>query len=288
MKRIALFAIALAASPAIASIPEVVLHPANINWDLFNTTNQPINDFELVFEQPNWNPLDVYVGLLGFPSYTLTTGDFVPGNPGLETKLRFQGRTFQPNSLVHVGAHTGGAGRLLDAYFTFTDANGVSRKVGNSVATPWEITRVVRPVPGMPRLEMRFQAPDGFLLDEPGSTLRLENFRSFVDVPASRLALADLNPSLDLASLIAYERTAITPIPPVELNVVSSFFDVFVTSDFIVGPEHEAMLTADVVRVLSTGQSVPVGQVWTLNYQCPEPSAMFPLVAAVPLLRRRR
>jgi hypothetical protein len=288
MKRLTLLAVVLAASPALASVPDIVLHPANLNWDLFNTTNHPINDFELIFEQPDWFPPNVYTGVLGFPSYTRSTGDFVPAHPGLETKLRFHGRTFQPNDLLHVGAFLEGAGRLLDAYFTFTDGNGVSRKVGNSVATPWEITRVVRPVsPALPRLEMRFQAPDGFLLDEPGSTLRLENFRSFVDLPASLLDLPDLNPSLNLASLAAYERTAINPIAPVELTLVSSFFDVFLTTDFIPGPEHEALLTADIVRLTSAGQPVPVGRVWSLNYQCPEPAAALSLLATLPLLRRR-
>jgi hypothetical protein len=277
-------------SMASAVEPLVVEHSANLNWDVKNTTQQTVNDFEIVVETPNWQPPHLYLGSLGFPKAEVTTGDFVPGHPGLETKVRFYGRTFNPDEVAHVGAFLEGSGRVIDAYFTYTNGQGVSAKVGPSIPIVYEMTRVTRSTsPNGPRLDMRLWGVDEFFAQNPGYSLKMTGIRIFADIPSTMLTLEDLTTNLDLSTLSGYERTQANP-PPTELvfTGAAQFYDVFVASSFIAGPDYSSLLTSNLYLVDPNRVVVPVGQFWNLNVQCPEPAGVVPMALAGLVVTRSR
>jgi hypothetical protein len=276
-------AVLLSAAGAALAVPPppplVVRHDANLNWDVVVPSNVVANDFEIILERGDWVPPNVYVGGLGFPQYQVTYGDFVPSDPGLETKVRWFGREFAPGSVTHVGANLYGSGRLLEAYFTRDGA-----PVGDRIGLIYELTRVTIPIGfDLPTLAMELTSNPAFVNAGLG-TMELRNIRTFANMPASLLDLADLNPTLNLGGLSGYEVPAL---PPTLGITASSFFDVFLDVTPLLGPDYEALLVAEMWRLPVVGQPIRVGQFYNLNAQCPEPSVSLGLLGASVLLLRR-
>lgn len=273
----------LGSAAALGQTAPPLFHDPWLNWDFINFTGQPVNDFEIVVETPNWSPGIGYTGSLGFPQFTTTTGDYVPSNPGEETRMSWSGRTFEPGAIAHVGAYMNGSGRILDAYWTF---NGV--KVGPSIGIVYELTRVTPLQSGQGGIiDMVLQTSPAFVADNPGAMLQLQNIRTFMDLPATLLDLDDLTRDLELATLQSFETT---PGSPVADLTADSFFDVFVGQTVNNNPGFEALLVADVVTTVPGTPSQVIGRFWNLNPQSPEPATLglVMMLAGTGLTRPRR
>ena len=131
-----------------------------------------------------------------------------------------------------------------------------------------------------------------------------KNIRTFVNIPAAELDLADLNSGLDLSALSAYEVTPkdggaggtdILPGDYIWRTSVDSFFDVFLANipQEKSNNNYEALLVAEVWEQAPGQSAVPpptqLGTFWNLNPQSPEPATVLVLVLGlVPMLFLKR
>ncbi len=268
----------------------VVWHDPYLNWDFINMTTVPVNDLEIILDNPNFtlnagNPNQAWS--VPFTSIVKTTGDF-DGDLDQDTKITFSGAVINPGQTAHGGLYMLGSGMVLDAYWTW---NGV--KVGASTAITYEQTRIV----GDPQVFMELSIAPGFFEDplNAGHEAAWTEIRTFVNIPADLLDLPDLNTSLDLSTLAAFEVTPRLggPAGPIinTSDVIvapsdSSFVDIFLADidPAFSNENYEALLVATVMN-----QPTVIGQFWNLNPQSPEPATMFLMgVGGAALLRRRR
>lgn len=256
------------ASLSLAQLPPVY-HPAVSNWDLYNLTGQPVNDFDVIVASPDFEPSWTYN-----PGGTnqIIRGDF-NGDMIVETKIHYVFPTVAVGELKHIGLRLPADVGMQDAYWTF---NGV--RVG-SQGIPYERTKVTRSaVGGSGEVVMQFQAPQLF-----AGNLTLSNIRAFRDLPAGLITGDQLNSSLILDSLAAFE---VTPtFNPVAALPTTGFFEVSLGNTLFTGPEYESLLHATILS-----DNVVIGEVWTLNAQCPEPAfcSLIAAAAVIPAFRRRR
>jgi hypothetical protein len=275
-----------------AQAQQAVVHDAWLNWDIFNPTGQDVNDFEIVVDTPNYNPLEVLWDPTGqapdlFPNFTtIPSGD--------DTILSWSGLTVTPGLFAHVGAWMQGSGVIKDAYWTL---NG--EQVGPSIPIIYEVTRITPPATdprGDPEeLTMRLALPTAF----QGEDVFLNNMVTFANIPADLLALEDLNRDLDTTpdGLLAefntqplFGNSIGQPIGPSEPIPPDSFFDVFVDipPPGQLGPEWESLLFTEVAQG-DPSQNPPIVRFWNLNPQSPEPSTLsIVLLAGIALSCRRK
>jgi hypothetical protein len=281
----------------------VVWHDPWLNWDFINQTNQAVDDLDIWVDNPNWAVPPQNWWAAPFPNMTVTNnaGDR-DGDGDQDTQIRYWdqtgGTTIPIGATAHGGLYMIGSGRVLDAYWT---SNGA--QVGPSTPVTYERTRIV----GDPAVFMELNIAPGFFSD-PDNTDREAGWteiRTFVNIPAEFLGLADLNTSLDLDNtqfpdqtwLTDYEvtprlggpdGTIITP-DTIILNPDDRVTDIFLADippEFST-PDYEALLVATVV---ATGSGpIPTGEFWNLNPQSPEPTTVFLLgLGTMAILRRRR
>ena len=174
--------------------------------------------------------------------------------------------------------------------------------MGQSTAITYEQTRVE----GDPDIYMELSIAPGFYEDRPvGAQAGWTNIRTFVGIPSTVLNLANINSSLDLSTLSAYEVTPkaggpagsdILTSDTIWRTSVDSFFDVFLANipPEESNPNFEALLVADVVMQENPGEPgeppVPLGTFWNINPQSPEPATLFLLAlgGAAVMLRKRK
>lgn len=273
-----------------------VFHDPFLNWDFINFTGLQANDFEIIVNNPNFVPNGHFDGYgtpppgyaNKFPNFSTSQGDF--DNDGdMDTKISWSGANVDPNQKIHVGLGLKGSGPVLDAYWTKD-----GKKIDGSIAITRELTRV-RPNPtgGPGEIGMLLAIAPGFFRDNPaGTEAGWTNIRTFSNLPADLLGLADINDQLDLGQLTRFETQPrmlgpngpIIPLDQHNMMRTDSFFDVFVDISPNLNPQFEALLVADVVN-----QGRVIGRFWNLNPQSPEPATMSVLgLGALMLLRRRR
>jgi len=202
--------------------------------------------------------------------------------PGLPDPLLPAGQ------VIHFGADMFGSGRIIDAYWT---------KDGQRVLTipiVYELTRVW--VPGDPTdplpppdpgtIEMLLSPAELYTAGD----IYLKNIRTWYDIPAVQLGLADINRELDEGTIGGENGQS-----QAGLFQIDSFFDVFYvgrTDPGHLGPQFESLLIADIYTVTGApGQQVEtrVGTFWNLNPQSPEPGTLALLaIGGLAALRRRR
>ena len=292
----AMFLVLLIVGPATAL--ESIFHDPWLNWDFKNLTGLNTNDFEIIVENGAFNPNPLAVPpevLMGMPyqNFAVTHADF-DGDLDLDTKLSWSNPIpnppglVAPNQIVHVGGDMRNSGKILDAGWTM---NGVRVPVvpggPKSIAISYELTEI-RPT-NSGEIHMQLQIAPQYFKDRPtGAEAGWTGIRTFVNIPADLLGLADLNNSLVLNNLAAYEvfpqygkpglpgTTGITILPTDQILMnVDSFFDVYLATVDAghLGPQYESLLYA---QVLNAG--APIGQFWNLNPQCPEPGTWVMLV----------
>lgn len=283
-KRVLILSLGIAAWVATpAARGDVLWHDPWLNWDFQNISGQVANDFEIIVDSPTFSPTGADV-LLGapFPNFGVSNGDF--DNDGdQDTKLRWSGAVVNPGEIAHIGAYMLGSGLVQDAYWT---NNGM--KVGPSLAITYEMTEIR----GDPEVHMHLNIAPGFFEESPGGSAGWENIRTFVNIPADLLNLEDINDTLDLATLAAYEVTPIDastglPITGAVMRTDDTPFDVYLgdIDTAHANPDFEALLYAEVFD--GSRQGV-IGQFWNLNPQSPEPATLvFLTVGGVFVLRRR-
>lgn len=280
IRQLAWCAVGLIVAPAGVVAQTTIFHDPFLNWDFINFTGQEVNDFEVVVANPNYVPPAVYTGGLGFPNFSRSVGDFSP-EPGLETMLRWSGRSFAPGAIAHVGAAMMGSGRILDAYWTRD-----GQKVGPSIGITYELTRVRRLTPTAPAvLDMVLNTSPAFALENPGSSLLVSNIRTFMDMPADLLGLNDITSELDLATLANFE---VTPTPRQGELRPDTWLEVNLGTTLNANANFEALLVADIVLVPPSLPPVLIGRFWNINPQSPEPVLLGVIAASGLFLIRRR
>jgi hypothetical protein len=280
---VALVLIVLASSAAVAQGTSV-FHDPWLNWDFWNQTGQLVNDFHIIVEAQDWYTQQVWTGL--WPDFRYVHGDN-NGDGVPDTMLVWEGTTLGQVMPMHVGLHMLDSGRILDAYWTF---DGV--KVGSSVPITYERTRIFDPDPTIPddkEIHMILQIAPGYYADlgNEGQPVGWTNIRTFANLPADMLGLADLNEGLDLNALQPFEVVPLRDGPGGEPIIgpvyyddfpAESFFDVYFDiqlPDGEFGPHRESLLVANVID----GQGQVIGTFYNLNPQCPEPGT-YALIAA--------
>ncbi len=276
-----------------------VYHPAQLNWDFLNWTGGPANDFEIIIADPTYNPdvndpNQVYTGSLGFPRAVRTVGDFDPGNPGNEVKIRWSGRVIGSNEIAHIGLDTFGAQDILSAQWSF-DGGGLSWRA----PITFEKTRVT-PRQSFFDINMELNFPQSFF-DDPDGPFPMAGWtgiRTFMDIPEALLSLVDLNVNLDLDAdwLSVYETAPrwggfdgdLIDQTGVFMAGDNSIFDVWVGQSNLANPGFESLLFAEVL-VGSGSDQEWIGQFWNLNVQSPAPGTLALLgLGGLFAARRRR
>ena len=295
MRALTMFAVLAGALAFAASAAQgvVVWHDPWLNWDFQNLSGFVVNDLEIWVDDPDGtfnpspnDPTQVMKGL--FPNFVVSQGclDY-DGDKDMDTKLTWSGVNIPIGGTVHGGLYMKGSGRVLDAYWTL---NGV--KVGNSTVITYEKTEIR----GDPEVHMHLQvAPGWFVGRPPEDEAGWTGIRTFVNIPANVLNLADINESLDLSALSGYEVTPrrggptgaeISQSEYIMMSEGTSFFDVYLdTNDAsYASPGFESLLYAQVVNAPAV-----IGQFWNLNPQSPEPATLALLgFGAMGLLARRK
>ncbi len=303
-KRVILTLTVMSLFPA-AAMGQSIFHDPWLNWDFKNLTGTNTDDFEIIVENAafNPNPNAVPPEVLMFSPYQnfgVTTGDF-DGDGDQDAKLSWSnpaGGPILPNQVMHVGGDMRNSGPILDAYWTFG-----GNKVGNSIAISYELTEI-RPT-NSAEIHMQLNIAPGFYEDQPSEQGGWTNMRTFVNIPAGELGLADLNDSLDLDSalMLQYEVTPQYGQPGVpgstgtdilltDENLLNNgqVLDVYLATvdEAFLGPDYESLLYAEVLNA-----GTPIGQFWNLNPQSPEPGTALMLFSAglmglIGLGRRKR
>jgi len=294
MRALTMFAVLAGALAFAAPVAQgvVVWHDPWLNWDFQNLSGQIVNDLEVWVDDPdgtfNPNPNDLTQVMKGlFPNFVVSQGqpDY-NGDGNTDTKLTWSGANIGIGQTVHGGLYMKGSGRVLDAYWTWNGA-----KVGNSTVITYEKTEIR----GDPEVHMHLQVAPGWFVDHPTQKAGWTGIRTFVNIPAGQLNLKDINETLDLDTLGAFEVTpknGITGLPialsdEILMSEGTSFFDVYLdTIDAsYASPGFESLLYAQVVNAPAV-----IGQFWNLNPQSPEPAtlALLGLGAVATLVRRRR
>ncbi len=262
---------ALTAGPATAQVPATLTHEGFLNWDI--TVGVDLNDFEIVVENANYIPNQTFNGPFGAPTVTPS---------GANTQIRWSGAPVAAGTTFHIGLDMAGGGQILSATATL-DGNPVA-----NVPIPFELTEIRPPAgPGIADVFMVFNTPQGFFDDNPLAVVTLENVRTFIDLPAALLDLADLNSSLDL-NLLPNETV---PVPNgVLLNAPGAETEIFVGVTNTPSPLFESLLYGQVfVDLDGTGPSIPemTSEFWNLNPQSPEPTSLTLLALGGLMFARR-
>lgn len=263
---------------------EVIWHDPWLNWDFINVNGIAVNDLDIWVDNPNWNP-GANWWAAPFTTMTVTNNIVWPVDGNLHTMISYTGAWIPSMGTGHGGLYMIGSGRVLDAYWTLGGA-----KIGLSTAITYERTRIEND----PELHMELSIAPGFFEDHYGHEAGWTNIRTFANIPADMLGLADLNKNLNLANLAAYQVTPrrldgseILPTDRIWMNNPDSFFDVFLAQllPHQVSPNYEALLVAD---VLMASDPVALGTFWNLNPQSPEPATLgLLLLGGLALFRRR-
>jgi len=277
--------------PLAVQATTVIEHDAWLNADFLNFTGVVVNDVEIFVESATFNPPQTFMA--PFNNVTVTHGEYSALHAGNETCVSFSGVNIQPNQIAHIGMLMKDSGRVLSAYWT---NNGV--QVGNSLAMSYEITEVR--TGSDPAIHFKLWMPPQYYADrEEGAEAGWTNIRTFRNIPASLLDLADLTRDLDLTTLADYEvqpyvgeegypgQTTDTILTTEEfmLSDPDSFLDVFVD---VVPPEYSNPNYESLLVAAARNQGQVIGQFWNLNPQSPEPATLFLLATGGLLLRRRR
>ena len=287
----------------------VVWHDPWLNWDFINQNpigvTIAVNDFAVIVDDPTGtfdpDPNDPNQQWAApFPTFQTFQADY-DGDGDLDRMCKWSGAWVQPGQLGHGGLYMKGSGLVLDAYWTLN-----CNKVYVSTPVTYEMTEIR----GDPEVHMHLTIAEGYYKDPdhpdyPCQEAGWTNIRTFVNIPADALGLADLTRNLDLDTLVAiYGGEEVMPhvgqpglpgnsgVPILTTDTIwndpqpESFFDVFLAE---IPPEYanenyEALLHAEVMN-----QGMVVGQFWNLNPQSPEPATMSLLVlGGIGLLIRRK
>ena len=279
-----------------------VYHDPWLNWDFWNFTGNVANDFHIVVESGTFSPDplkgEVLIGV-PFPNFSVSHV-YYDNNGDLDTILAWSGANVPtplnplvplPGEVAHIGAYMKDSGKILAAYWT---SNGVQQ--GLPLAISYELTEI-RPMSSPAEVHMQLQMPKSFFDSHPSEYAGWTNIRTFINIPATELNLADLNRTLNLDTLVAeHGGMEVTPreggplgapiTGPIMVNA-ESFFDVYLGTieEEYQGPQYESLLVATALD-----PSVPIGMFWNLNPQSPEPAtlALLGLGAVATLIRRRR
>jgi hypothetical protein len=258
-----------------------IFHDPWLNWDFINLTGQVANDFEIIVESGTFSPNQVLLGM-PFPAFGVTHADY-DGDGNNETLMTWSGANVAANQIAHIGAYIQGSGKILGAQWTL---NG--QPIGLPLAISYELTEI-RPT-NSAEIHMQLKMPQSFFDSHPEEQAGWVGIRTFRNIPASLLDLGDLNRSLDLTTLAAYEVTpkdGVTHLPitgPILMST-DSFFDVYldtVSGEFL-GPQYESLLYAEVLNA-----GAPIGMFWNLNPQSPEPGSLLMLAFGGLILMRRK
>jgi hypothetical protein len=271
--------------------PVPVWHDPWLNWDFINMTGVAVNDLEIVVDNPNFNPSSndpTQVNMGPWTQFAIRHDKDYDGDGDLDTIMTWSGAVIPPGIIAHGGLYMNGSGLVLDAYWTLNGA-----KVGASTAITYERTKIIFD----PEVHMELMIAPGWYKEHSSGEAGWTHIRTFVNIPADLLNLEDLNRTLDLDSLSAYEvfpRVGGPTGAPIGYGdtiygVPDSFFDVFLAQidPKYAGPGYEALLHAEVVTVESP--PVPIGEFWNLNPQSPEPATLSLLaLGALAIISRRR
>lgn len=270
-----------------ATAQQSIYHDAWLNSDFWNKTGQTVNDFEIVVESPTFVPNQVLLNA-PFPNYNVTVGDYSALHPGNETRIRWSGANVLADQIAHVGMSMNASGKILDAGWTW---NGVRVPVvpggPTSIAISYELTEIRPTNSGEIHMQLLI-SPQYFEDRGPSSEAGWTNIRTFRNLPASMLDLADLNRDLDLSTLTAWEvpphrgvpgvpgmGAPILPADQILRHGIDSFFDVYLDTvgSAYLNAGYESLLHAEVLN-----QGVVIGEFWNLNPQSPEPGTWVMLV----------
>ena len=293
--------LAFVGAPAVQG--EVIWHDPWLNWDFMNQNpigpTIVVNDFAIIVDAENWVPQEQWSAPFNVFATTQidTDGDLITD----ATKCEWSGADIPIGAIAHGGLYMKGSGLVLDAYWTL---NGIKQYISTPVT--YEMTEIR----GDPEVHMHLTIAEGYYKDPlnlyyPNAEAGWTNIRTFVNIPADALGLADLTRELDLDTLVAtYGGMEVQPyygkpgLPgnegtPILLTdyiqndpVPDSFFDVYLAT---IDPEfanagYEALLHAEVWN-----QGNVVGEFWNLNPQSPEPGTMALLVlGGLGMILRRR